>query len=130
MVNEEKRIKLAREYIKKNLWKRIGKYKLIELVVIPFLALGLWKIPTWIGWGIIKLFNIPVTNYWFCQDTGADTTKRICDNLNYSTISIWGVGFIFLMLLGMFILINLIIAKNNIEDEAMEKYDISWGDLR
>jgi hypothetical protein len=120
MVKKADKIK---EYVRANVWKRFFKYKLYELGIIPTIAIVIWKLPLWIGWGFIKLFNIdPTTATFFCKDTGASAMQAICDGVNYSSWSIWGCGVVILLILGVFICANWKIAKENVIEEAQKKF--------
>jgi hypothetical protein len=115
--SEEERITLTNEYIRKNTWRRFLKYKIYELGIIPSFLLALWKLPLWVGWGIIRLFNInPITNPWFC--TG---NTQVCNGITYSIFSIWLFGFFVLFVLSIFIGLNYYFAKSKSEEEAKKK---------
>ena len=128
--NRKNRIKQAKEYVNKNVWKRFLKYKIMELGIIPLSILTIWKLPLWIGWGIIKLFNInPVTNKWFCENINMNgTLEIICDNVNYDIEKIWLIGFIILFLIIIFVGLNYWIAHNNIKSEAEDKFNVNSYD--
>lgn len=104
----------AQEYVKDNVWKRFWKYKLFELGIVPTAALAIWKIPTILGRGFINLFNIDITNQFFCSPP--------CD----AGWSVWGLGAMILTVIGGFVGLNWAIAKENVTEEARKKFDISY----
>ena len=105
----------AQEYVKDNVWKRFWKYKLFELGIVPTAALAIWKIPTIVGRGFINLFNIDITNQFFCSAPPCDAGW-----------SVWGLGAMILTAIGGFVGLNWAIAKENVTEEARKKFDISY----
>jgi len=113
------------QYIKENTWKKFLKYKIMELGIIPLLILALWKLPLWIGHGVLNLFGVNlVTSTFFCTDLNSNLigTPIICDGISYSQSLVWITGFGILILLIGFIAINWKFAKETVEEEAYDKY--------
>lgn len=127
-MKKEERIKKAEEYIKTNIWKKFWKYKLNELWIIPLSILAIWKVPYWIGLGIVKLFNIPITNSWFCEYANKIPGDYTC-GIDYSIGKLWSCGAVILFLLGLIIWINWIYAKQKVEEEAENKFKVNRYDL-
>lgn len=111
---EVERIVEANNYIKQNLLKRILKYKLWELIIIPIIVLAIWKIPYWIGFGIKQLFNL----------------SDVCMGEPCTAGQIWGMGSLVLVILGFFIWINYTFVKSKLEREAVKKFNVQWYDLK
>jgi hypothetical protein len=127
-MNRQKRRLKARAYYLAKTWQKFFFYKVCELGLIPIAIFLLWKLPLWTGWGFIKLFGIDAaTNIWFCDGaawTGWGQCTTGADNL-----MIWFAGFIILLLLSVFILVNYLRAEDKASDEAATKYDITYGEL-
>jgi len=127
VANKQTRIKQAKEYVKSNIWKQFWKQKLYELILIPLAILSLWKIPSWIGWGIIKLFNIdPATNKMFCE-TDLGLLSNSCIGINEYLV--WAWGLVVILIIAAFIIINWIKAKDMVKDEARTKYNLYYNEL-
>jgi hypothetical protein len=123
----DRKRKEAKDYIKTNLWKTFFKFKLIELIAIPLIILTLWKIPYWLGWGFIKLFNInPATSQTFCENISTDESKILCDGINYHINSIWLFGFFILVSFVVFLFLNYCLTKWYLKHKASKKFDVSY----
>jgi hypothetical protein len=132
--NKNIRIEKAKEYVKVTTWKKFFKYKAVELIGIPIGTVAGWKIPLWVGNGLVNLFNIDVNNSFFCnriesatetminQWTGEAIPKAVCDGIGYNTAVVWFFGLIVLVLTSAFLYINYTIAKENATEEAKDKY--------
>jgi hypothetical protein len=131
--NRQERINLANLYVKQNIWKRFLKYKTYEFGIIPLAFLTLWKVPWWIGWWVVKIFNIDVyTNPYFCNGTrlgevASETT--ICDGVKYNPLTIWLTGFFVCVVVIIFVFMNWKTAKSNLLDEATTKFDVYYSEL-
>jgi len=109
----DERDALADEWKKTAVWKQFFKQKIQELVGIPIAALALWKIPTWLGYGIVKLLNIDlVNNTWFCN------------GVSYDQIKVWGLGLVIFVIIAAFIGVNYTIAKDRVNDESYRKFSL------
>jgi len=127
----KQRIDKAREYVKNNVWKQFLKQKIYELGIIPLGVLAIWKIPSIIGWSLVKLFNIDIiNNTWFCKNSGYDNAgKIVCDGVNYNNLNIWLFGVIILLVLILFLGINWIIAERKVKNAAADKFKVSYYDV-
>ncbi len=129
--NKNKRIAQAKEYIKKNVWRRFLKYKVIEIIVIPLTILSLWKIPLWIGWAFVKLMKInPETNTWFCVTEQERYFEDVICKGGINNTTIWLAGFLILGLIIAIISVNWYFASKNVKEEAHDKYELNWYDIK
>lgn len=130
--DRNERLEKARQYVKDNVWKQFFKQKVYELGIIPLSGLALWKVPTWIGWGIVKLFNLTTSSGLVCNKivngtimdnfSGAMVDNRICDGVNYNNGAVWFIGLIILVVLFFFAAINWYCAKETVVEKARYKF--------
>lgn len=128
MSKKEQEIRQKREeYVKKNLWKKFFKYKIMELGIIPLAIIALIYIPYGVGWLHIYAFHTdPSTSTFFCSKeegwfSSSTYTSVECVG-GYSKYMIWWAGAFWIVALTIFILINWSIAESRTEDEAAEKF--------
>ena len=102
-----------KEFVRSRTWRKFFSYKLWELIGLPLAILAIWKVPLWIGLGFINIFGIDAANTTLlCK---RETMASGCNGISY--VSVWGAGFIILMTLGFWIVMNYIWARARAEDE-------------
>lgn len=121
---EQAKIEQAREYVRKNTWKRFLKYKVMELGILPLSVLALWKLPLWAGRLFISLFNIDLSIESSWCSKGLDEVFTPC-----GSGTIWMYGLLVLVILGFFVFINWMIARSSVKGEAIEKYKLKWWNI-
>lgn len=80
--------------------KSFGLLKFFELIIIPLIILGIWKLPLMVGYLLFDTFDLG----------------------NVETLSPWFFGFISIVTLGLFILANLGIAILIAQNKMEKKY--------
>ena len=120
----------VKEEIKSQTWKIFFKYKFIELFAIPLFVLAMWKVPSWVGWGFIKLFNIDAGNEFFCERACEINDCLPCTGI-VSEFSVWGWGLIMIIVFCGFVALNWYFARENAIKKAKkedENIDLRYGE--
>lgn len=125
----------AREFHKKNTFKKFFTYKLMELGIIPLSILAIWKIPLWAGLAIIKILGVNLdTTVPFCQWENIGNVAK-CVRPSEDYVLVWAIGLIMIFILFVFCAVNWNMARKKSLEETAEKFGvdedkIEEGDFR